>query len=260
MRYYLYVSDAKLDMLFEQIDRGVLKRISAEVKVDLKLASVTLTRAENPAPARAAKLRVVERYIERHHFVGDIEKPGSEYFRGRMAMTWGWLRWRADVDQNGLPRRDMVLFQGQQGKHTLGLAGGGRHVLAWQGIGEESGWGLTSLALDIFWALDQHISNAPELTDQLRGRPIREGGGFAAALNARLFHGPSQFVEFLAVPLAQDKYESDGPSVSVDGIPLRLPAQNTILGTPIYVALASEPEIGTTALGDPVRADEAHSE
>ena len=43
LRYYLYISDSKLDMLFEQMnDHGVLKRISAEVKVDLKLVSMTL--------------------------------------------------------------------------------------------------------------------------------------------------------------------------------------------------------------------------
>jgi hypothetical protein len=28
LRYYLYISDSKLDMLFDQIDRGLLKRIS----------------------------------------------------------------------------------------------------------------------------------------------------------------------------------------------------------------------------------------
>jgi hypothetical protein len=35
-------------MLFEQIDQSLLKRISAEVKVDLKLASVTLRMSEDP--------------------------------------------------------------------------------------------------------------------------------------------------------------------------------------------------------------------
>jgi len=48
LRYYLYVSNTKLDMLFEQIDPALRRRISAEAKVDLKLASLTLRRADTP--------------------------------------------------------------------------------------------------------------------------------------------------------------------------------------------------------------------
>ena len=98
LRYYLYISDSKLDMLFEQIDPSVLKRISAEVKVDLKLASLTLRGAESSGPTRIVKLRIVERYIDAHHNVGTIQTPGCEYFRGQMDMIWG-------VD-------DAVLFHG----------------------------------------------------------------------------------------------------------------------------------------------------
>jgi hypothetical protein len=74
IRHYIYISDSKLDMYFEQIDRGVLKRISAEVKVDLKVASVTLRSADNPSSTRAAKLQIVERYIETHNHVGTWDR------------------------------------------------------------------------------------------------------------------------------------------------------------------------------------------
>jgi len=263
VRYYVYVSDTKLDMLFEQIDRSVLKRISAEIKVDLKLASVTLRQADNPAPARAAKLRVVERFIDRHHHVGDIENPGTEYFRGRLKMTWGWLRWRADVDENGIPRRDMVLFQGHQGHHTVGLAGAGRHVLAWNGIGEPMGMALTSASLDIIWALDQHISNDPELVDLLRERAIRNphergrpGGQVGQTLNLGFFNGPPQLMEFLAVPLAQDERRVERfPANWFDSYY----ADNTILATPLYVALASGPGGTATPTGS-TRTDQVQAE
>lgn len=39
MRYYLYLSDAKLDMLFEQIPQKLLPRLVTEAKVDLKVVS-----------------------------------------------------------------------------------------------------------------------------------------------------------------------------------------------------------------------------
>lgn len=244
LRYYLYVSDTKLDMLFEQIDRSTLKRISAEVKVDLKLASVTLTRTDNPDPARAAKLRVVERFIDRHHQVGTIENPGNEYFRGSMPMGWGWLRSRP-VDE-----MDMVVFQGWQSRHTVVLAGSGRHVLGQNAAEEKTRWALSSFPDHILSALDEHISRAPELADSIRAAKDsdpqwwlenRSTDKIRRALNESFFRlgehrgGRFQTLEFLAVPLMEDK----GPDFTYPG---RDPVDNTVLGTPLYVAVAATPE------------------
>lgn len=257
LHYYLYVSDTKLDMLFEQIDQSTLKRISAEVKVDLKLASVTLKRADNPAPARAAKLRVVERFIDRHHQVGTIDDPGNEYFRGRMQMAWGWLR-TPPVD-------DIVFFQGWQGHHTVVLAGSSRHVLGWAATEEETRWCRSSFPDHILWALDEHISNTSELADSIREAKYRNpqwwletasSGDIKRALNESFFlhherhHRLAQSLEFLAVPLIQEKGQmSRYPPGPAD-------ADNTILGTPLYVAIASgdtteKPPLGHADHADP---------
>jgi hypothetical protein len=75
-------------MLYEQIDPGLRRHLSAEAKVDLKIASVTLRQAERSPAARIAKLRMVEQYIDASHHVGTISSPGQEYFRGSMAMRW----------------------------------------------------------------------------------------------------------------------------------------------------------------------------
>src|SRR5262245_26427302 len=89
-RYYVYISDAKVDMLYEQVPQGSLSRLASEVKVDLKVIGVTLKQAETPQPVRLAKLAIVERYLETGYPIGTIERPGS-YFRGRMPMKWGYL-------------------------------------------------------------------------------------------------------------------------------------------------------------------------
>src|ERR1700683_2245150 len=119
LRYYLYISDTKLEMLFEQIDQSVRKRISAEFKIDLKIASLTLRRADNPGPTRVAKLRIVERFIDAHHDVGTIEEPGREYFRGQMNMQWGDMAVPA------------VCFRGTdaQGSEGVLLVGSKYHVI-----------------------------------------------------------------------------------------------------------------------------------
>src|SRR5207302_1787459 len=87
LRYYLYISDSKLDMLYEQIEPRALRHLSAELKVDLKVASVILKHADNPERTRAAKLRIVERFLDRHHQVGTLDDPAGDYFRGRMQMA-----------------------------------------------------------------------------------------------------------------------------------------------------------------------------
>lgn len=251
LRYYLYVSDTKLDMLFEQIDQSMLKRISAEVKVDLTLASVTLKRADNPTPARAAKLRVVERFIDRHHHVGTIEDPGNEYFRGRMQMAWGWLRTP--------PVNDMVFFQGWQAHHTVVLAGSSRHVLGRAAVEEETRQARSSFPDDILWAIDEHISHLPELADSIREAKHRDPhwwpenrrtGDIRHALNESFFtlptrhHRLTQSLEFLAVPLIQEKgqvsrYHPDFAD-----------AYNTVLGTPLYVAIGSGPGATETSAAE----------
>ena len=42
MRYYVYISDAKIDMLYPQIPKKFLKKYSKEFKFDIKIFSVTL--------------------------------------------------------------------------------------------------------------------------------------------------------------------------------------------------------------------------
>jgi hypothetical protein len=261
LRYYLYVSDAKLDMLFEQIDRSLLKRISAEIKVDLKLASITLKGADNPGPTRMAKLRIVDNYIDAHHNVGDIASPGTEYFRGKMAMQWGWLTHKNSQGEKRLP---IVFFRGWDGSHLVMLAGSRRHVL---GNPEDSeAYASMSELPSIVAAIGESISEDPQIAMVIRTFPngtanlsrseiiagLNSVKGFPKPLSGivpphliAMYSGskypetpirngafvrldsPAQHVEFLAVPLIETDTElAKGEYV------------HGILGTPLYVALA----------------------
>ena len=42
VKYYLYISDTKVDMLFAQIPRNILKKISADLNINLGVISVSL--------------------------------------------------------------------------------------------------------------------------------------------------------------------------------------------------------------------------
>jgi hypothetical protein len=212
LRYYLYISDTKLDVLFEQIPQNALKRISAEVKVDLKLASVTLRQADRPDPTRAAKLKIVERFIDSHHHVGTIQEPGNEYFRGQMDMQWGWLQDRA------------VWFHGNDDAQCVALGGSRRHVLGEQPNRDvESSSEATSLLVSIMSVLQ--IAAAGIKHENLE----KNSPGWAEIVYEEGlldFTGiPKQRLDFLAIPLDEAQLQKP-PDVHV------------VLGTPLYVALA----------------------
>lgn len=248
LRYYLYVSDTKLDMLFEQIDPALRRRISAEAKVDLKLASLTLRRADAPSAARLAKLQLVERYIDKHHHVGTIKEPGREYFRGSMPMQWGWLNHGYDPD-SPTGGRDTVFFRGRDSSHVVVLAGSRRHVLGEQPVAEDNDVRAHSATPNILAVIAEHISGNLKLGQRwhrLRSLDPRTGGsedvcaahdppeaGLREAARVRL-RGPAQRLEFLAVPIISgpvtiDREEGDW---FVDE------NVHAVLATPLYVAMA----------------------
>lgn len=227
LRYYLYISDAKLDMLFEQIDESILKHISAEVKVNLKIASVTLRKAEDPAPARMSKLRIVERFIDEHHNVGTIENPGREYFRGRMDMQSGWLI-RDSEPYDPIP---VVFFRGGEERSRLILLAGSRRNVIGEGPDAEahSYSGLPGLTSAIKECVDDSIPEAgPDSVSDTSQRQIEPYSLATQAAGIELYpeNTPAQRVEFLAIHLAQSNGSGAGGLI--------------VLGTPLYVALSRE--------------------
>ena len=234
LRYYLYISDSKLEMLFEQINPGVLKRISAEVKVDLKLASLTLRGAENPGPTRAAKLQIVERYIDSHHNVGTTREPGGEYFRGQMDMQWGPLVGRCDA----------VLFRGYdaEGLNCVFLGGSVRHL-----IGQHP-----QRDVDPFSLLPEimELVKGTEEVQGMRGVNSERWPSMVIGMTNIFRDMPTQRLDFLAIPLIEGEAERDfiprGVPLTMDDLAcLKRDHQNeppvhVVIGTPLYVAIAHE--------------------
>jgi hypothetical protein len=243
LSYYIYVSDAKLDMLFEQIQQSALKSLSAEVKVDLKLASVTLHRAEDPGPARMAKLRIVKRYIEKHHHIGSIQEPGGEYFQGQMNMRWGRLTgFRAE---DALP---IVYFRGQQDSRTVILAGSSRHLL---GEPPQATADAFSALPDIISAISHHLPD--DFTKKFPARVADDVVNRAAMVTIYPEDMPPQELRFLALRL------HEGP-IDLINVRDRSKDQHShgILATPLYVAVARPAaearsgESGSSARATPV--------
>ena len=268
LRYFIYVSDAKLEMLFDQIPPKLRQRLSAEAKVDLKLASLTIKEAGQPAPTRMAKLKVVDRYIDRNQRVGTVEEPGKQFFRGKMPLRWGWLRdgYSDDPPWHGL---HVAFFRGEHDGHIIILVGSRRHVLGEQPSAAnthvEPGSTSYSAVPNIISVISQHVTDMHVasgyyngLREKARRAEVIDGsdtGDHAAAYpawatndEAAIFQpaeialeacaelplvGPPQWMEFLAVPLVEAQLPvSGGPN---------LPKGHAVLATPIYIGHA-DPE------------------
>jgi hypothetical protein len=238
LRYFVYVSDAKLEMLFDQIPPKLRQRLSAEAKVDLKLASLTIKEAGQPAPTRMAKLIVVEHYIDRHHPVGTVQNPGRQYFRGTIPMRWGWL-------EDSYDSYNVAFFYGMRDGHAVFLAGSRYHVLGAQPLPANAGLFTGSVTPTIIEAIYKQVSQLRESDvgadegldeelDEDEFTSLPEVGDPAmgvldcAFVDGEELQGPPQWMEFLAVPLIE--------GLMPEGT--ERPGTHAVLATPIYVAHA----------------------
>jgi hypothetical protein len=211
MKYYVYISDTKVDMLYSQIPKKMLDKIAVELGINLGMFRLNVKGKEDQEKTRFEKLKLVVNYIENNLDVGTVDEPKA-YFKGSLPMRWG--RFGSD---SGL-----VYFGGRTAAQTvLGLGGSMAHVIVKQTGGyHPSG---ESIPLEIKVALWREL-NLPDPTEvDPVWDTIPEGLILDATDRAtRMMEGPLQTFEFSAKRLVETPVEK----------PLHV-----LLGTPIYVAM-----------------------
>jgi len=219
VRYYVYVSDAKLDMLSPQIPPKIRDNLAAELKIDLKLLSLTVKSKDNEE-TRYSKLSLVTKYLHEHEDVGSVDEPGR-YFEGSLPMAWGPI---------GMGRG---VYFGAITEHTiLGLAGSPRHVIRSVDAGSVP-WEATSAAPDLYDLLRSTSPTVVEAAPMMLGGAVLGLDPVAAEGVVRAttgLSGPVQHLEFLAKRVA-DGFTDLIPGYSSD-------RKRIVLGTPVYVAQA----------------------
>jgi hypothetical protein len=216
-KHYLYVSDAKLDMLFDQIPKSLGSKISGKVGVDFKVVSVNLVTSKKAPAIRADKLSVVEKYISQSYEVTTTDRvQNGGYFRGQLAMHWGFID-----NEHGAPPHSapVVVFKSSDDSTTLVLSGSRRNVPSSVGDLREIGSG-TALP-DIARILTKHVEDVViDVIDH-------DDDIFGKAEGLRL-PGPQQTVEFLATCWTQGD------------VPVGKDRRRVVIGSPWYVAIAAE--------------------
>jgi hypothetical protein len=117
LKYYLYISDAKVDMLLPQVPLDIKKRIATKFNLDLKL--LTFSEVNSPAD-RIARLEAVVSFIRGFRKVGTVDHP-DEYVSDSLPMRWGPYGEMVDSP--------LVYFGGTTDSTIVGLGGSAWHVL-----------------------------------------------------------------------------------------------------------------------------------
>jgi hypothetical protein len=197
-RFYLYVSQTKVDMLLSQIPRVGIEHVAAKLKIDLSILALEV---EATLDARLDKTRLVESYLREHAWVGDVD-DGAEYISGTMQLSWGEIE-------------DMVIFAGMRGGTGIAMTGSTHSLIGANEKARKNGSLLAATYAAVRGLMHETtkagksgiVSDVARLHDATRN-------AFAAL--------PTQKLEFLA-----KRFVSRG-----------VPEQRLVLGSPIFVAMA----------------------
>jgi len=199
-KYYVYLSESKVNMLFAQTER----------RTDTRLDSI-------------GRLNVVLADLGRAGLIGTVDKP-NPYFAGAMPMRWGPM---AFTSWDRLPLSPLVYFGGATESTVVGLGGSAKHVIGEAGSAMP---GVHSLLPHFIAQLQKELGESV---------PIRvtehQDQSLVAVYTATMYgKGASQELEFVAKRLAYGPYPE--PWAYAEDLRNQ---RNILVGTPLYVALSA---------------------
>ena len=210
MKYYIYVSDTKVDMLFPQIPRPIKSKIAAALKIDLQVLELSFQK--NPTQeTRYSRLNIVANYIRKNEELGTADEPKA-YFQGTLPMFWG---------QHGPPRTEVAYFGAQTVKTTLGLFGSLDHIVGGRPV---SGQVITTLGL-------------PFLLDVLR-EDERSNSAPSTSLSIRRVASSLEVVEQATEQISRQGLPQQLEFLAKRFMEGQIGDKHILLGSPIYIAAA----------------------
>lgn len=228
IKYYLYRSDAKLQMLFPQIARRDDRKEAIEWKVTLGVASVSAKVETQRNVDEDDMLEAVVKSLEKAGDVGTVNDPKS-YIKGTMPMRWGIY---GDRDMQEREDGPLVYFGGVDETRgvLLALGGSSKHVMGHAGATNTSSLSYTKfLVRALLHGIENGSADFPYFEDQrTRHAVLCE----AIAIAQHNIQPPTQTLEFFAKTLMTGEIRNAERYIGI-------PEAKVILGTPLYVALVS---------------------
>lgn len=223
LKYYLYVSKAKLDMLYDQIAFSGKEKKSVEWVLDLKPFKASRKSEREDEPDRDDKLKAVIEALEQSQIVGTVDEP-KEYVKGTLPMRWGIYR------DAGRPTEEppLVYFGGRTEQTIFGFGGSSRHVEGNAGCAATGSRSVTPfLVTHLLDGMPSEGWNAYPI----RGNDDDQSTYEAIVLATDNIRPPDQNLEFISKTLLLGKHLDSGKG--------RKKTMCVLLGSPLYVALAS---------------------
>ena len=209
MKYYVYISDAKIDMLLPQVPHEAKKKIATEFGVDLKIFKVGRKSEEEIEDNRITRLDAVVTFLREYGNLGSVEEP-DEFFEGNQEMAMA-------CDSEG------VLFTSSSEELALCLAGSQRHLIGNYEAGD--GNRMESNSMGIYRMLREYEKKG-RIIESLAGATPEDSIRFLAMDFSRDTQFPKHRLEFIAKSLFQAHISVPGEFTGL-----------VLLGTPLYVAM-----------------------
>jgi hypothetical protein len=219
MKYYIYISPIKVDMLYAQIPQGLKSKIATKLTIDLKLIKTEFSEKQSQENL-FSKLKIVTDYLDQGEELGTVDNPKA-YFRGELPMRWGPYGMGYGKEE------PIVYFGGITNKTIVGLGGSNQHVIGNPGSSLAFSDSLAPMLISV---LTKELGLASK-----EGKYEFENQDFlaleAVAGGTHSMRGPKQKIQFIAKKLifSQD-LETDFRS--------NWEGRGVLLGSPIYAALA----------------------
>jgi hypothetical protein len=207
MKYYIYISDAKVDMLLPQVPHQIKQKVATEYGLDIKIFKAQRSVESESEDNRISRLEAVLSFIQEYGKVGSVCKP-DDYIEDVMTMRFVNL---GDNDS-------IVYMTGHQNDTVVGLGGSAKHLISAR-PDDASGIRFPSLSIGILDFVTKRLAAkevaGPHDLDELH-RMIR--------LEELVRDDPSMRIDFFAKSLLKT--------------PEPFAGKNGILATPLYLALA----------------------
>ncbi len=210
MKYYLYLSQSKIEMLFPQIPNSEKERIATELKLDLKIFSVSF-KDQIEKDTLFSMMKIVENYIAKKEDIGSIDYPGS-YFKGESLMTYGIFKNYAS---------DLTFFKTETDESILILIGRTKNIIGISNPEEVLHLGELSPNYYFLKYVNEILKQHNDIIPINKSPWTPENLTKILKKSIEQVDGPEQNLSFLAKKLYH--IETD--------------TKNIILGTPIYVEL-----------------------
>jgi hypothetical protein len=201
MRYYLYISDKKVDMLFPQVPGASKKKIAAKLGFNVKLLSGSLSTERSTYDSRVAKLEAVAEYILSSQAVGSPERPDV------------WIKGVVQARTVSLGQ-DAILLIATDPSWILALGGSSRHLTGSQAKDITVPLSFAPELLRALKLIVEHpeFLNHPEelLRLELSAGVKQPETPWAELIieSLRLAAGPTQRIEFVPKRLLSDEYSA----------------------------------------------------